>query len=183
MYVPRPTPDDFEVSGNLVYSLVANLQHEAMQPILQRYDLANINPDLWYPARDIVSMFGEMALHPNFSSNFVAVGMAAANLLIQVLPPEVQAMSLEQVLMIEEQLICANYRNAGPVFYRTTKQADGSYIRDCKTVWPDDLDYGFLYSLVRHFCPKGKRFSVVKDNTLPSADDGGDFLRLKIVIS
>ncbi|GIK67347.1 MAG: hypothetical protein BroJett018_51410 [Chloroflexota bacterium] len=183
MYTAKVLPADFETSGQLVYALVSNLQQEEIKPLLQKYGLAEVNVNQWYRTRDIVALFAEMAQRPNFSNNFVAVGMAAANLLIQILPPEIQAMSLEQILMAEEELIYANYRNPSPGFIRVTKVDDNTYYHDSQTVWPDELNYGFVYSFVRHFCPKAKRFTVRMADDMPGQDDGGEFLRIKIALS
>lgn len=182
MYSSSTHPTDFEVSGHLVYAIISNIQSEEVRPMLQKQGLANIDVNQWYGATQLTNLFEEMARQPNFMANLVAIGLAAASLLIEMLPPELKAASLEQILMAEEELILSNYRNGYAGYIRVTKVDDHTYVHETVAAWPDDLNYGFVYAFVRHYCPKGKRFMVRKDPDFPGQDDGGELGRLIITL-
>jgi hypothetical protein len=132
--------------------------------------------DAWYPLQDVLDLFNELAVTGNRSHYFVGIGIAVANNTSAGLPEQMRNLSLIEFLNGYEQIYLTRQRcrEGGDKGYLRPEQIDeGHIIVRMRVPYPDDLFYGILYGLTRHFRPAGKGFSVRYDPDLSRREQGG----------
>lgn len=164
-----------ELTGRTVLAFITNIMHEDMAAILKKHDLDQIDPDSWYPLQHVLDILSELANGPNSTSNFVSIGMAAANLGIQGLPPAVQQLPLAEFFNQYEKIYQTRHRG-GDAGYMRVEQPDARHIIiRAHNPYPDDINYGVIYGYTRHFLGlAGKGFTLKYDDNTPRRDQGGD---------
>lgn len=161
-----------EISGNLVISLLVNLQAANFQPFLQKYGFVDVKPDQWYSYQDLLNVFKEVSEQPGAMFDFVAVGMAAVDRFD--LPPDIASMSLEEFFHnIMPTLVHRQYRNGTPTRISVEKGAEKHLLIRTATAYPDDTAYGFMYGFARRF-HKGSQFTLKYDENHLRHDFGGE---------
>lgn len=177
------TESTLEFSGRIASALVAHLNSKQTANVLEHYGLTKIDVNEWYNVNQVLTMINEIGNGPNATTNLVSIGMEAGRHFVEALPDEVQGLPLAQILQMEETMLHTQYRNGDPGYIRVQQVSDKHFIHDAHNSWPDDLVYGFVYSVVRHFRPANQHFSIVKDKDVLGQDMGGEFLRLHIHLS
>jgi hypothetical protein len=161
-----------EIIGQNVLSFIQNVEAEAMQPVLKKHGLLNIQPDTWYPLQDWLDVLSDLSAQSNAMFNMVAIGTAISE--TALIPPEVAAMPLEQFLFIVDNVYQMQHRNGNPGHIRTERVDDHHIKLTVQVPYPDDLEYGTTYGFVRRFLPKGTQFTVRYDPDVPRREHGGD---------
>ena len=87
---------EVEVIGAVMLSIVNNVRADEIRPLLEKYDLTDIDPQQWYPAHRWLSVMNELAESDGFTSNYVAIGMKVAENV--VLPPQLQGAPLSKII-------------------------------------------------------------------------------------
>lgn len=161
-----------EISGNLAISLLVNLQAEDFQPFLEKYGLADVRPDQWYPYQDLLNVFKEVSEQPGAMFNFVAVGMAAVDR--YDLPAQIASMSLEEFFLnVLPTLTGRQYRNGTSSRISVEKVAEKHLLIRTATAYPDDTAYGFMWGFARRFI-RGGHFTLTYDENHTRHDFGGE---------
>lgn len=170
-----------ELMGRTALSLIENIQHQNIEPILIKHNLNSINPDAWYKMQDVLNVLSEISEGANSMSNFVSIGIAAAEL--SVLPPEMEKMSVGEILAAYGKIYKLRHRggDAGEVI--PEKISDKHYKITTNTPYPDDVFYGVMYGYVRRFRPAGAHFVVSYDENVTRRDDGGEYTVVHIKLS
>lgn len=163
-----------EINGRTASSLFTNINHTEIEDILRRHGFEQIDPDKWYPIQSILDVLRDVSKGDNSSSNLVAIGMEAARLGIQALPPQVSHLSIGE-FFIEYGKIYQLRHRSGDIGYVRTEIVDADHvILYTKMPYPDDLGYGIFFTYARHFCPKNKRFLLQYDENVARRDNGGE---------
>jgi hypothetical protein len=165
-----------EVSGVSAQALTSCIVHNQIEELLIQYNLNHIETDAWYPLQDVLDLLNELALAGNRAQYFVSIGIAVANNTYAGLPEQMRSLSLIEFLHSYEQIYLARQRcrKGGDKGYLRAEQVDEhQIIVRLRTPYPDDLFYGILYGLTRHFRPAGKGFSVRYDPNLLRREQGG----------
>lgn len=162
---------DVELIGQTVQAYLDNMESENIQPILEKHDLLNIQPDQWYSAQQFLNVLNELSERSNMSSSFVAIGMAVVEKM--VVPPELEAASLGEVLAGWNNLYQIQHRGGEIGYIVVEKISDTHYKTIHRNIYPDDMSYGVAYGLARRWLPKGTPFTVKYDEHEKRMDNGG----------
>lgn len=163
-----------ELTGMTVNALITSIMHNDIANLLRRHNLEEIDPQAWYPAQDLANLFQEISNAPNASPTFVSLGMAAAQIGIDALPPAMKDLPLEVFLSKYDDIWQARHRNGDIGHVRFEKVDDNHMILRYNAIYPDDIFYGVFYAYTRHFRPKHLGFSVTYDETALRQDFGGE---------
>lgn len=165
---------DTELNGNTALAFLKNIRHDNIVDILKKHGMDNIDPTAWYPLQSVLNIMNDIYESSDASTNFVSIGIAAAQLGIDNLPPQMANATLEQLLMAYPAVYQQRHRGGDPGEIAVKKVDDSHYIITMRVPYPDDVFYGVMYGYVRHFCPQNKRFSLRYDPDLPRREDGGE---------
>jgi hypothetical protein len=164
-------PSSTEVLGVNIIAYIDNIQGDETKPIAQKYGVFNPQPDQWYKTLSLLDALNEMAQQPNVTFNFVAIGMEIGR--ICPMPPGMQNPTIEEVLMIWNDLYQGLHRNGDVGLIRVEKESDSHFKTIHTDVYPDDFSYGILYGFAKRFLPAGTSFKVAYDQQQPPRDYGG----------
>jgi len=163
-------PPGTETIGQLLNSWYENLQSDETRPIMEKYGMVNLDPFTWYPVQMLLDATNEIA-EQNMTPNFVAIGMKIGEGV--PLPPSMVNPTLEDVLMIWNDLYQGLHRGGDVGYIRTDKVSDTCFKTVQAGIYPDDMSYGVLYAYGRRFLPPGTPFTVFYDPDVTPRDAGG----------
>ena len=173
-----------EMNGRTALGMVKSILHDDIAEILVRHHLNDIDPDAWYRVQDLLEVFNEVAQQRdggNSSSIFVSIGMGAADIGFEGMPPQLKSMSLEEFLAAyPSRLSVIHHGDVGYVKYE--KLNENHFVMTMNVPYPDDMMYGVFYGYARHLKPKGQSPSVAYDNRQPRRDKGGEVTILHITL-
>ncbi len=164
-----------ELVGRTALSMTSNIMQDEYIDILKRHGLEQIDPEAWYPVQSLLDVFNEIARGGfNASPIFVSIGMAAARLSLESMPPQLKALPWQTFFTSYDKVWQSRHRN-GDVGRVTTEYVDDNHlVLRFRSPYPDDIFYGAFYAYTRHFKPAGKNFSVTYDDKLLPRDKGGN---------
>jgi hypothetical protein len=153
-------PPGTETIGQLLNSWYENLQSDETRPIMEKHGMVNLDPFTWYPVQMLLDATNEIA-ESNMTPNFVAIGMKIGEGV--PLPPDMVNPTLEDVLMIWNDLYQGLHRG-GDVGYIKIEKVSDTYFKTIQAgIYPDDMSYGVLFAYGRRFLPPGTEFTVFYD--------------------
>jgi len=161
-----------ETIGASVLSFIKNVRADEIQPYLKKYNLENPQPDQWYKLQDWLNVLNDMGRDGNLSSKLVAIGMEIYQTI--QLPPEVEKLSYEEILMGWDTAYQAQHRGADVGGVEVEKIAKKHYKATINIPYPSDMVYGVAYGMARRFLPDGSGYVVEYDSEFPRWEDGGD---------
>ncbi len=164
-------PPNSETLGTILSSFSDNLQGSDTYPVMEKHNMVNLDPMGWYPVQRLLDALNELAERSNLSSSLVAIGMKIGETV--PIPPEIPDPTVEQVLMIWDELYQGLHRGADLGCVQIEKIADNHFKTIHTNPYPDDMSYGILYTFGRRFLPPGTQFTVYYDNDFPGRDYGG----------
>lgn len=147
-----------EVIGTAMLSYIDNLQADVIRPLLEKYNVTNVEPDKWYPLQPWLDAIYELSTQPNFESAMIAVGMKVVQYAVS--PPEMKDVTLGQMLEGWDMHFHANHRNGDVGKITTEKVNDKHYRTIHQHIYPDGLNYGLAFAFARTILPKGTAFKV-----------------------
>jgi hypothetical protein len=165
-----------ELSGKSAQALTSCIIHTEIEAILVRHNLNNIDVDAWYPVQAVLDVFSDLAATGSHVKYFLGIGMAGADNLFNNLPPWMEGVDLLQILCGYEQFYKARHRSSsgGNTGYIKAEQVEENHIiARIRVPYPDDVYYGLIYGLARHFRPADKDFEVYYDVYQPRREQGG----------
>ncbi len=172
---------NLEVIGQQAIAFFNNARSAEIRPVLTKYGLANIDPGAWYPLQSLLDVLSDLSEEPDWSANFVSIGMALAE--TADLPPESQGAPVEEFLMRLDAGYQAWHRGGDTGMFEVQKLAEGHFqlVNEITTAYPDDMVYGLVYGFVRRLLPQGASLTVrYNESGGPRRDLGGDFTVLDI---
>lgn len=154
-----------EVNGAYLLGIINSINEENIKPFRERHQLMQIDPNKWYPAKQVVDFYNDIANAPGGMFDLVAIGI---NVTMQVeYPPHVK--TLQDAISIAPQMHYGAWRGGSP------GEMDVQMIGDRQVRFafhdlplPADLVYGLCFGLVKRFLPPKTHFRVIqeiKDNT------------------
>lgn len=161
---------EIEVIGQSMLSIVHNLRSDEIRPILEKYELTDINPDEWYQAQNWLHAMNEIAAETDVMSNFVAIGMQIAENV--VLPPELQNATLPQVLEAWDAIYQIQHRGGDIGYVKVETIDEKNYRTIHRHLYPDDITYGLAYGWCKRFLPAGVIFKVRYEDPFKRMDVG-----------
>jgi hypothetical protein len=164
-------PEGSEVIGENIRAFADNLRAFETRPVMQKYGLVDIHPDLWYPLQPLLDGLNELSQCPGISANLVAIGMEIG--MITPVTPHIQSPTLWDVLMNWNEVYQVIHRNGDVGCITCEKVGDKHYKTIHTCLYPDDFNYGMLYGYARRFLPPGTDFTVFYDPDVKPRDQGG----------
>lgn len=161
-----------EIVGSSVIAIAKNAQADEIAPFLEKYDLATIDPNQWYPAQQLLNLMNDLTAATGTTGNFVAIGLAIAKLV--PFPPEPRFESLESVLMMWNDIYQNDHRGGDIGIIKTDKLSDTHFMCTLQHIYPDDLMYGVAFGFADRLLPNGTEYKVWYDNATLRLDLGGD---------
>ena len=164
------------VLGSTMRATLNALGEQAL-PIMAEHGLSDVQDNEWYLFQNYLDVIKKVA-QGGFGAmqDLVAIGMLIPD--VAILPPEVD--TLEQVLAGLGITFTSHHKDAGIGW--EVRQEGNTTICDSYTPYPDEMEYGVLYSFARHFTRPGQNFTVQFDSTLPRKATGGDFTRILVTM-
>jgi hypothetical protein len=151
---------------------ISNLQSFETKPVMEKFDLVNLDPYQWYPTHKWLDALNELSQQPNLTQNTLAIGMEIGKMV--PVPPGLENPTLEQMLMGLDIAYQAAHRN-GDIGNVACEKLEEKHLRlTCTDLYPDDLTYGIVYSLAKRFLPPKTAFKVYYDEQITPRDQGGD---------
>lgn len=174
MAYPYRYAPDAEVLGAAASALINHMNRDAVEASLKAHGLDDLKLDEWYPVDKIINLFKDwMDNDPSgVSSNLVSVGLAIIENM--VLPPEMEAVSQRDKLLMVGTLHELQHRGGDPGGYEIIEVGPQHIQYNTNTVYPDDMIYGYVYGIARRYLDKGTRFTVRYDPDAPRQDKGGE---------
>ncbi len=160
-----------EVLGQNMRALIDNLKSERTRPIMEKYRIADAEPDEWYPAIWLMDALDEMAQDSDVMFNMVAIGMSIGEMM--PLAVEYDNPTLEQALMDWDASYQAIHRNGDAGGIQVEKVSDTHFKVSFTDLYPDDWSYGIMFGQGRRFLPPGTNFKVIYDAEITPRDKGG----------
>lgn len=172
-----------EIFGGSVLALIKMMNYDEIVDVLEKHHLTEVDPDQWYPLQLTLDIISEVADRPNAPVNLVSLGMMAAELGIQRLPPEKLTLTVEEALRLYGDEIYPARHRGGDVGKIWVEHVDDSHcIVHAQVPYPADQVYGIMYGYARHFRPEGKSVVLEYDPDLPRHDEGGDETLIHVYI-
>lgn len=169
-----------ELVGYSVLAFTTNITHEDIAEILEKHHLAQIDPNRWYSLQKVLNVLNDISEEANSMSNFVSIGMAAAQRGYETLSDEAKRLPLGTFLKQYGMAYKARLRNGDVGEVETEEVNDKHYILRLRVPFPDDVFYGVIYGYVRLFRPQNQSFSLKYDDRIPRRDQGGDVTVLHV---
>lgn len=161
-----------ELNGTTTSAFLSSILHSQFEDILAKHNLADVDPNAWYPLQDVLNVLKDIADMPGSMMSLVSIGMAAVDNL--ELPPEVTGLTPDRFLKLYEQLFPTRHRNgsAGTVRAETLGPDRASLILGDDVGYPDDVMYGVVYAYIRRLEPVTS-FAVEYAEDPPRREEGG----------
>ena len=164
-------PPQTEVRGDVLLSLVDNLQAEHLKLYLEKHRLNRIEPGKWYELCAFQNLLNELNQLGYSSLNFVAIGISVAE--DALMPDDLHDSSFKEIVENWDLHFRHNHRN-GDIGQKVVEKLSHNYYKITLKggIYPDDLEYGVLYGFARKYLPHGSIFKVWYDEQLPRLDRG-----------
>lgn len=167
-----------ELNGKSASSLIENINYRNIKPILDRHGLNTIDPEGWYPLQSLLNVLRDIADESGSTFNFVSIGMAAGS--SGAIPPQLQEMGFEAVLLSYDKIYAMRHRNGEAGTVKVEKVADKHLKVSMAIPYPEDVFYGVIYAYARRLLPEGTFVAVVYDEATPRPAHGGDVAILHV---
>ncbi|MGF1506187.1 MAG: hypothetical protein GYB64_15130 [Chloroflexi bacterium] len=151
------TSPDVMVIGQAMLSVVSGMLDE-VEPILDRYGVSEIDPEVWYPQQLFLDMFKELEQATGGNVyNLVSIGMQILEK--AAMPPDIHDIpsGLNALHAYYHMNVCNEDPERG---WTVEERAEGVYDIVCTSPFPFDFEYGILYAMVRRFAPPGVDWTV-----------------------
>lgn len=140
-----------EIMGRALLALQTSILYTEYRNILEKYGLDKIDPDQWYSQQAVLNVHRDLLRTPNASRKIVSIGVKIAENF-----PFPEGSSIDEVLQIFSDLHLQVHRNISDEDrFSARRTSDYSFEIINSSPYPDDLVYGYVYSLMTRFCPAG----------------------------
>lgn len=165
----KASTPDAEVIGAALMAYNDAVERDQFIDVLKTYGLTEIDPTKWYPQQLTLDVQKAIKDMPGGSTALVSIGMKIID--NAIFPP---MESLEQALGAFASSYPLNFHKQAPDDMISATLLDEKHIQ-VKNSSPhsDEMIYGYVYSMVRRFAPKGSA-PVVKFTDLDAVDGDGE---------
>lgn len=171
MSVEFTAPDpNVEVIGTAIRTVTLALG-EAGQPILAKHGLEEVDPEAWYPMQTYLDFFRDLAAPDTINAMFdlVSIGQKIPETIL--LPPDIQ--TIHDIMSMYDQAYQMNHRGGKAGNWHYTRLGDREIKMVAEKPYPDDFDYGAMFSFCRKYKPEDARLTVRIDESQPVRKLGG----------
>jgi hypothetical protein len=172
MFNFRTFSPDHEVRGLNVLNMASAIDSQSFLPLYEKYELADIDADGWYPLQTLLDVLYELSRMPNSIEDLVGIGMKGME--TSVMPPGISRMSFSEVMALAPQVYQLNHRGTDVGEISVEQISDYHYREITCVPLPDDVWYGAIYAYVRTFVPEGMGFRIYYEPEQLRRDNGGD---------
>ncbi|NDJ55212.1 MAG: hypothetical protein GYB68_19240 [Chloroflexi bacterium] len=141
--------EDNEIIGAAMQGFVSTITIADIDDLLKRHHMDDIQLDQWYPMQPMLDLFSELEQHPTAMTDFVAIGMKAAE--VFPYPPEVS--TIGQVMQTLPANHEAVHRNGDIGSVAAEQLGERHWRVTYRAPHPPDVIYGIIYGLARRFAP------------------------------
>lgn len=177
-YVAKPyvagTPEA-EVLGASMIAFTQNLAADMMQPILEKFNMTDIDPDGWYPHQVWMDILKTIEDTQGAATQQIFVAFGKQVVQTAAMPPVIQ--SIPDALNALHAIHHANLRNIPETEgYAVEQIKPNHFIVYENTPNPSDAIYGFLWGMAARFKKPRELFVVRRiDNPKPDEIPGTAF--------
>jgi hypothetical protein len=173
-----------EVRGSIATMFFNNINHDEIEPVVAQHNFNQIDPNHWYSFQGLLDVFNVLLTRENAPENFVAVGIAAGDERVAALPTDVLEGTFLDLLLRYSQSYPNNYRNGDPGHLTVEQIDENNYLVHVHTPYPDDVYYGVLYSIARHYCQyQGRTFTLRYADGMLQHDNGGEKTVYRVTVN
>ncbi len=160
-----------QLTGQTVLSFFSNLNYDTIKPFLDTHGVTEVDPEAWYSLDEVLAIMTSIGRSSDASSNFVAIGLSAAEL--SPLTPEMEHMPFDKFLGLYTKIYPTRHRggHAGRVIVEPMGNQHIAMIFEVP--YPDGVMYGLMYGFARRILPAGTGFTVYYDEDTLRKDEGG----------
>ncbi len=161
-----------EIIGRNVLGFIKSANRDNILPILEKHDLAEIDPEKWYPLQNFLDVLSDLSEQGDAMFDFVSIGIKNAETV--VFPPEFEGLSFDETLALTSEMSKTLHRNGDAGYITVEKVSEKRVKYTLKMPYPDDYVYGELYGMARRFLPPGTHFVMTYDDDIPRREHGGE---------
>lgn len=162
---------DVRLLGYYVSAFADNLQGDETRPIMEKFGLVDLQPTQLYPCHQWMDALNEMAENPNFTSNFIAIGMQIGQII--PVPPDNPNPDFVTMLNLWDHAYQVAHPTGGAGKIEVKEISEKHYTTTHTDLYPDDFMYGILYAQAKRFLPPKTPFKVYYDTEVTPRDAGG----------
>lgn len=151
-----------EVTGYAFSSIVTNVLSDEIKPVLEKYGFAKLELEAWYPQQMVLDAL--LAIHDHVGDSLALVAVGRQVIDAATLPPEI--ITFEQGVNAISMIHDMNHRNLPEGVGIFVEKLGEHHLQVTNaTPYPDDLIYGYLYSIINRFAPEKSHPSLKYNNT------------------
>ena len=154
----RTFSPDHEVMGRALLPFIKSINHDHIQPFLEKHNLTDVEPDNWYPLQAWLDVLSDIANAAAGQAmlDFVSIGIKMFEFI--PLPPEILAKPYEEVIFMHDDMYKGTNRATDVGGYTIEKLGDKHLKITVRVPYPDDFVYGSLYGEAKKFMPEETDF-------------------------
>jgi hypothetical protein len=169
---------DQTLKGMMIVGYKKAINSDEFAQYFERHGFADVDPNRWYLAQDLLDVFNDMLADAHGTLDFVSIGIAIApNLGI---PPTLDLHSPEQVFGFIGNAQAATTFTSHPGYIRSEQIDKTHYTIRARTVMPDDMIYGVMYAFARGFVPTGSHISLTYTPDGKRRDFGDEYTSMEL---
>lgn len=161
-----------ETVGQVMQAWIQAIHSDDVLPILARHGIADIEAEAWYPWQPFLDAQKEISELQGGGPMLVSLGKAAADTV--VLPPDLDHPS--KLLALMNTVHHLNFRSIPEAEgYIVEEVNDNTYHLTVNNPIPNDIIFGYMWSMMARLTPKGQEFVVEPHENYPDETHGATF--------
>jgi hypothetical protein len=165
--MPREISDSAEELGAIVLAFTSSVRKENILPLFEKYGLDDIQPDQWYPMRDIISLHHELLDVFDKIAWGIEIG--------KVVTAQSEKIPYEEYVQNLSAVYRSVHRGEDIGNVRGELVEAGHAVITSDTPYPDDLEYGVFYGIAKAMLPPHANVTAYYDEDTVRRDQGGDY--------
>jgi hypothetical protein len=142
---------DAEIAGRALECLKTSILHTEFEKLLEKYGLGTIEPDGWYPQQAVLNVHHDILSGPNGQEIEVSIGIRIIDGMYVFFPEGIDISGALQVFSDSHTQIQRNISDDDLFIFRSAGKRHIEIINS--SPFPDALVYGYVYSLMKRYCP------------------------------
>jgi hypothetical protein len=162
---------DVKLVGGVLLALQQETGVDDIKPLLQTYDLSEIDPNQWYPQQLLLDFYKAIAeMKFNSKQNLTGIGIQFMSTI--PIDPKVKTFK-EAIEFITASIGTYNQNVPEEEKFTVPVYREGYAIVISNMPYPDDVLYGYIWAIAKRFCLSDGGFSVrYIDNPDPDQHPG-----------
>jgi hypothetical protein len=179
---------DAKVLGEIVLAFLRCMNYDNVAPFMMRHGLLGrhgfqtVDPEQWYSQQGWLSVLSDLTEErPDSSSDdLLSIGMKMFETI--VFPPGFESLPVDQALVDWGALYAEKHRGTDIGEVTAELVSDRHFKMRTRVPYPDGIQHGLFYAMLRHFCPEGMDFDVAYDESVLRRDHGGEITVYDIIL-